>query len=138
MGKILEKTRVTNLLDPSKSIEIEAVVDTGATMLVLPSDIVERLGLRKVEEVKVRYANNSVQTTQIFGVVTLELQGRAGNFDVLAEAEGAQPLIGQIVLERLDLVIEPSTRKVMPNPRSPEMPMLEILSAASSTRPTVC
>ena len=138
MGKILEKTRVTNLLDPSKSIEIEAVVDTGATMLVLPSDIVERLGLRKVEEVKVRYANNSVQTKQIFGVVTLELQGRAGNFDVLAEAEGAQPLIGQIVLERLDLVIEPSTRKVMPNPRSPEMPMLEILSAASSTRPTVC
>jgi len=129
VGKVAEKVKVTNLLDPSKSLEIEAVVDTGATMLVLPRHIVERLGLRKVEEVKVRYANNNVETKQMFGVVTLELHGRSGNFDVPAEAEGAQALIGQIVLERLDLVIEPSTRRVTPNPRSPEMPMVEILWA---------
>ena len=56
----------------------------------------------------------------------MELKGRAGIFDVLAGNEGAQPLIGQMVLERLDLVIEPSTRKLLPNPRSPEMPMIEV------------
>jgi len=50
---------------------------------------------------------------------------------VLAEEKGSQPLIGQIVLERLDLVIEPSTRKVIPNPRCPDMPMVEILMAAA-------
>jgi len=131
MGKIVEKVRLTNLVDPTKSAEVDAVVDAGATMLVLPKNVVERLGLPKVDEVRVRYANNSVETKEIFGVVTLQLQGRTGNFDVPAEAEGAQPLIGQIVMERLDLVIEPSTRRVTPNPRSPEMPMVEILTAVA-------
>ncbi|NQT83480.1 hypothetical protein HQ563_10670, partial [bacterium] len=81
---------------------------------------------------KVRYANNHVETKQIYGIVTLEMKGRTGNFDVLAEAEGSQPLIGQMVLERLDLVVEPSTRRVIPNPRSPDMPMVEILMATTS------
>jgi len=58
------------------------------------------------------------------------------NFKDLAENEGAQPLIGQIVLERLDLVIEPSTRKVIPNPRSPETPMIEILATSHNSEDT--
>jgi len=45
-----------------------------------------------------------------------------------------QPLIGQIVLERLDLIIEPTTRKVIPNPRSPETPMIEIFMATSPNK----
>ncbi|RLI50167.1 MAG: hypothetical protein DRP09_20150, partial [Candidatus Thorarchaeota archaeon] len=36
---------------------------------------------------------------------------------------------GQIILEQLDLIVDPSTRKVIPNPRSPEMPMVEVLMA---------
>jgi clan AA aspartic protease len=126
MGKVVEKVKIANLLWPAKSVTVEAIVDTGTTMMVLPQDIVDSLGLEKVEEVRVKYANNNVETKKIYGVVRLELKGRIGNFDVLAENMGSQPLIGQIVLERLDLVIEPSTKKVMPNPRSPEMPMVEI------------
>jgi len=60
-------------------------------------------------------------------VVTIEIKGRTGNFDVLAEAEGSQSLIGQVVLEVLDLVVDPRTRRLIPNPMSPEMPMVEIL-----------
>jgi len=61
----------------------------------------------------------------------MEMCGRAGEFNVLAEPESAQPLIGQIILKQLDLIVDPSTRKVIPNPRSPEMPMVEILTATS-------
>ena len=43
MGKVIEKARITNLLDPTKSVEIEAVIDTGATMVVLPQNIVDEL-----------------------------------------------------------------------------------------------
>ena len=63
----------------------------------------------------------------IYGIVTVEMCGRAGEFNVLAEPEGAQPLVGQIILEQLDLIADPSTRKVIPDPRSPEMPMVRIL-----------
>jgi len=131
MGKVIEMVKITNLLDPTKSVEVEAVIDTGATMLVLPKNVVNQLGLEKIEEVRVRYDDNRVGIKEIYGGVKLELKGRLGIFDVLAESEGSQPLIGQIILERLDLVIEPSTRKIIPNPRSPEMPMVEIFAATS-------
>lgn len=127
MGKVIEKVKLTSLLDPTKSIEVEAVIDTGATMLVLPQNIVQELNLRKMRETTVRYANNTREVKPIYGVVTLEIQGRAGEFNVLEEPEDSQPLVGQIVLEQLDLVIEPGTRRIISNPRSPEMPIVEIL-----------
>ncbi len=119
MGKVITKIKLTNLKDPLKSIEIEAVVDTGATMSVLPIDLIQKLGLEKIDEVKRK---------EIYGWVILEIAGRKAVFDVLAEEKGAQPLVGQIVRERLDLIIEPSTRKVIPNPRSPETPMIEVFN----------
>lgn len=127
MGKVIEKVKLTSLFNPAKSIEVDAVIDTGATLVVLPQNIVDELELRKIREVKVRYANNKTEIKSIYGVVTIEIKGRTGNFDVLAEEEGIEPLIGQIVLEELDLVVEPRTQTLMPNPRSPEMPMVEIL-----------
>jgi len=131
MGKLIEKVKLTSLFNPEKSVEIEAVIDTGVTMAVLPKNLVSELGLEKIEDMKVKYADGRVERKEVYGVVRLELKGRVGNFDVLSENEEVQPLIGQIVLERLDLIIEPSTRKLIPNPRSPEMPMIEVFMATS-------
>ncbi|MCU4140642.1 MAG: putative aspartyl protease [Methanophagales archaeon] len=61
MGKVVERVKVTNFKDPSKFIEIEAIIDTGATMSVLPMDLIQKLGLEKIDEVNVRYADNSVK-----------------------------------------------------------------------------
>ena len=127
VGKVTELIRVTNLLAEDKSLEVAAVVDTGATMLVLPQNLVDQLGLKRIREVKVKYANNHVESKSIYSAVTIEIKGRTGTFDALAEAEGSQPLIGQVVLEILDLVVDSRTRTLTPNPLSPEMPMVEIL-----------
>ena len=143
MGKVVEQVKLTSLFEPEKLVEVEAVIDTGATMVVLPKDIVEELGLKKMREVEVRYANNNVETKPIYGVVNIELNGSSANLDVLVEEKGSQPLIGQVLLELLDLIVEPKTRKLIPNPASPEMPMMEILMttaynsryAASSYKP---
>lgn len=116
---MVEKIKVINVFEPERTIDIEAIIGTGATMLVLPQNLIDELNLRKMREVKVRYANNKTEVKPIYGIVTVEMCGRAGEFNVLAEPEGAQPLIGQIILEQLDLIVDPSTRKVIPNPRSP-------------------
>ncbi len=118
MGKVVEKIKIINVFEPEKKVEVEGVIDTGATMLVLPQNIINKLNLRKMREVK---------TKSIYGIVTVELCGRAGEFNVLAEPEGTQPLVGQIILEQLDLIVDMSKKRVIPNPRSPEMPMVEIL-----------
>ncbi len=127
MGKVIEKARLTNLFDSTKTREVEAVVDTGATMLVLPQDVVNELGLRRIGERRVRYANNQIQLKPVYRGVILKLKGRDGIFDVLSEVQGSEPLLGQIVLEALDLIVDPITKTVIPNPRSPDMPMTEIL-----------
>ena len=42
MGKVIERVKITNVFEPSKSIEVDALIDTGATMVVLPQDIVPK------------------------------------------------------------------------------------------------
>ena len=131
MGKVVEKVKLTSLFEPEKSVEVDAIIDTGATMLVLPQDVIKELGLRKIGERRVRYANNQIQIKSVYRGVILELKGRDGIFDVLGEVEGSEPLVGQIVLEALDLIVDPITKTVIPNPRSPDMPMTEILMATA-------
>ncbi|MDZ7289928.1 MAG: hypothetical protein ONB44_10085 [candidate division KSB1 bacterium] len=127
MGKVIEKVKLTNIFDPSKSVEIDAVIDSGATMLALPQDVIDQLGLLKDREVKARYADKHREDKSIYGIVQLDVAGRSGKFEVLAENVGTPPLVGQVVLEILDLLIDAKSRKLTPNPESPEMPMVEVL-----------
>ena len=127
MGRVTEKVKLTNFVAPEKSVVIEALIDTGAMMLVLPQNTVDALGLRKMQERTVRYADNRTKVRSIYGGVIVDINGRSDLFSVIAEAEGTQPLVGQIVLEQLDLIVDPVARKVMPNPRSPDMPMVDLL-----------
>ena len=85
-----------------------------------------------MREVKVRYANNKVEKKPIYGVVTIELKERSANIniDVIAE-ENSQPLIGKVLLELLDLIID-ETRKLIPN-ASPEM-LMELMDANGAHR----
>jgi predicted aspartyl protease len=131
MGKVIEKLKLTSLFDASKSAEVDAVIDTGATMLVLPLSVVQELGLRKIGEVTVKYADNHKKKKSVYAGLLLELKGRVGSFDVLAEENGTQPLVGQMVLRQLDLIVDPREEQLMPNPMSPDMPMVEILSTAT-------
>jgi predicted aspartyl protease len=127
MGKVTEKLKLTNAFDARRKLEIEAVIDTGATMLVLPQTVVRRLNLRKRTTVTARYANGKTATKPVYGVVQLQIGKRVGDFDVLAEDDGGQALVGQIVLEQLDLVVDPRRKRLIPNPQSPDLPMMEIL-----------
>jgi clan AA aspartic protease len=127
MGKVIEKVKFRNVFEPDKFVEVEALIDTGATSVVLPKDLVNKLGLRKVGETKVRYANNKVETKSIYRAVIVEILGRSSTFDVICEEEGSQPIVGQVVLEMLDLLVDPKSRKVIPNPASPDIPMLDLI-----------
>ena len=55
MGKVIEKVKFTSLFESTKTREVKAVIDTDATMLVLPRSVIEELGLRKIGGSSVRY-----------------------------------------------------------------------------------
>ena len=115
MGKVITTMRVSNIVDhhlafsgrlPQDEVRVvtikDALVDTGATLLCLPADVISRLGLEMLREVPVVTALGPDQM-RIFGSVWLELEGRSGTFDCLELPEGSPPLLGVIPLEALGL-----------------------------------
>ena len=113
-----------------RSVEIEALVDTGATTLVLPQDVVTRLGLAVRGTRRVRYADGHVAEVPWVGGLLIEILGRETTCDALVEPAGTTPLIGQIPLEGLDLLVDPKSREVKVNPASPDAPLLDLLAVA--------
>jgi clan AA aspartic protease len=113
-----------------RSTEVEALVDTGATMMVLPADAVSQLGLLPAGYRKVRYADGRIAEVPWVSGIRITILGRETVINALVEAAGTTPLIGQIPLEELDLLVDPKSRELRVNPASPDAPLLDLLSAA--------
>jgi len=111
-----------------RALEVEALVDTGATMLALPADIVSRLGVRETERRKVRLADGSIRDVARVSGLRVVILGRDMTCDALVMPAGSTPLIGQVQLEVLDLIVDAKSRDVAVNPASPDVPTLDLLA----------
>ena len=116
--------------DQVRSVIIEGLVDTGATMLVLPEDVVDQVGAPVLGIRRVRDARGIEVEVPWVGDLRIEILGREMTTDALVVPAGAQALIGQIPLEALDLIVDPKSREVHVNPASPDAPLLDLLGAA--------
>ena len=138
MGEIVASVELENTTDRDIASEgfrdestvrrttVEGVVDTGAVMLVLPENVVKRLGLRTRREVVVTYADERREMRPVAGPVTIQIGNRFMNTDAIVGPPLSEPLIGQIVLEGLDLVADCTNRTVGPRPESPDSPLLKL------------
>jgi clan AA aspartic protease len=142
MGKVMQTIKLTNSYDEEavnrghltadrvRTTIIEALVDTGATMMVLPADTVAALGLLPAGYRKVRYADGRTAEVPWVSGVGITILGRQTVANALVEAAGTTALIGQIPLEELDLLVDPKSRELRVNPASPDAPLLDLLAAA--------
>lgn len=103
---------------------ISGVIDTGATRLVLPQQVVKQLGLRIAGEAQVRYADQRVSKRKLAPYVQLRLLNRESVFSAVVEPRRKDALIGAIVLEELDLIVDCPRQRLVP--RDPEGIMSEI------------
>ncbi len=116
------------LLPPERvrRAEVDALVDTGATRLVLPKSIADQLGLAVLGQLPVRYADERRDVRDLVGIVTLSLLGRTAYAEALVEPAKTYALLGQIPLEMLDLWVDSKTHRLVPNPESPDAPLSEM------------
>jgi len=139
MGKVIVKAKLWNFADEIdfkrgliskdqiRTVEVEdAIIDTRATMLTLPEEIVEKLGLIIIREATVTYANNSKARKKIASGVRIEILNRTAVGECIVEEKGTKVLIGQVILEVMDLVVDPKKNAIAPRPESPDMPLIEI------------
>jgi clan AA aspartic protease len=142
MGRVMTQLKITNAVDAEIAAQgriqpsevrvtvIEALVDTGATMMALPEEVVRALGVRVRGTRRMRDARGIVVELAWVGNLLIEILGREMMCDALVIPEGATPLIGQIQLEELDLLVDPGSRDVRVNPESPDMPLLDLMHVA--------
>jgi predicted aspartyl protease len=114
------------LLQPDKvrRLTIAGVVDSGATRLVLPAKVVKQLGLPSKGKAQVRYANDQTATRDTVTDVEVRLQGREGVFTAVVEPKRRNALIGAIVLEDLDFLVDCTQQRLVP--RDPRFVISEI------------
>jgi predicted aspartyl protease len=113
-------------LEPEKvrRARVTGVVDTGATYLVLPKATAKQLGLPVRGKTRVRYADGRKAERAIVEGVQLELLGRTGQFSAIVEPRRDDMLIGAVVLEILDLLVDCRTQTL--HPRDPDIIVTEI------------
>jgi clan AA aspartic protease len=110
--------------DRIRSYEADGLVDTGAIRSVLPTHVVQRLGLAIVRKTRTIYANDTAEDVDVSEVVGIEIDGRRTTEESLVL--GSEVLIGQTVLESLDLLVDCVTQRVIPNPAHPDQPMIKV------------
>jgi predicted aspartyl protease len=103
---------------------VSGAVDSGAAKLVLPETLVKQLGLTLGDKIKVRYADGRrTQRRQAEGAY-IELMGRHGTFTAIVEPNRETALIGAIVLEDFDFLVDCQHQRLIP--RDPTGPLFEI------------
>jgi clan AA aspartic protease len=139
MGKVLTSLTVINRADQIRakdgtispeqvrSVTLENVlVDTGATTLCLPGDVIAKLGLELLKEVDVATAMGIGQA-RIFRDATISLCGREGTFECLELPGGRDALLGVIPLEALGIELDLKNQKLKVLPTSSVDTYLTIL-----------
>lgn len=127
MGRVTTRIKVENWLDAEllaigarkdqpRSVETEALVDTGAAKFYLKASVIQQLGLRPIDEIKSRTMSARSEVRKVFAPVSLEIQGRTGRYDVVEVPDALPNVVGQIPLEDLDWVVDCRNQKLIPNP----------------------
>lgn len=110
--------------DAVRSYEADALIDTGAVSSVLPVHVVQQLGLLIRGQRVAEYADGRQEVVDVTEPVVFEIDGR----DTLEETFvlGDEVLIGQTVLEKIDLMVDCANQRVMRNPAHPDQPVSKI------------
>jgi predicted aspartyl protease len=129
MGRVTTEATIENIedlwkvkngiirADEVRCITVDnALVDTGATLLSLPTRYIQRLGLDPTGSRRV-ISSTGGTSAKMYSAVRLTIMGRECTMDVLEVPDDVPILIGQIPLEHLDFVVDPREQKLIGNPR---------------------
>jgi clan AA aspartic protease len=135
MGKVIVKIKLTNYSDlvlrrlklakgKPRAVEVDALVDTGATRLYLKPSVIKKLGLARTNTIRSQTTNGDAIRYK-YEPVELEFMERRETFDVIEIPETVPNLLGQVPLEVLDLVVDSKSQSLIPNPTHGEDQMTE-------------
>ncbi len=145
MGEVRVRVTMRNFVDVAlaergsgriedvPTTHLDCLVDTGALMVLLPEDEVGKFGLSRGGRVIVTYANDHREELPTARGLEISLLGRSMVTDCVIGPPLCEPLIGQLVLDELDLIVDCARNRLGPRPESPNLPLLK-LKGSTHTR----
>lgn len=102
--------------DQVRRVDVEdALVDSGATLVSLPTRLIQQLGLENTGSRRVTSSTGGGEAN-MYSAVRLTIQGRSCTMDVMEVPDNVPVLIGQLPLEHLDFVIDMRKHALIGNP----------------------
>lgn len=136
MGEVRVKVKLTNSFDESlarrgkikdseiRTYEADALVITGAVSSVVPSRVMERLGVLSIGKRVAEYADGRKDAVNLTEPIVFDIDGRITTENAMVL--GDEVIIGQTVLEVIDMFVDCVNQKLVPNPAHPDQPVVKI------------
>ena len=113
-------------IDEIRKIRITALVDTGAMHLSINENIQEYLQLPVVDSRRFQMANGKAIECIVVFPLTIRFQNRQSNCSAVVLPGDAEPLLGVIPMEDMDVLIDPVRQELIVNPKHPDYAMHRI------------
>lgn len=107
--------------DQIRRCTVNALVDSGATMLAIPAIVKQQLDLKPRRQIEAELADGSNSTYEVVGPVEVRFQNRQTFVDALVLPNSQQVLLGAIPMEGMDVLIDPKRERLIVNPDSPDV-----------------
>jgi predicted aspartyl protease len=136
LGEVRLKVKLTNSIDEAlarrgqikkekiRSYEADALVDTGAVSSVITANVMKQLGVLAIGHRLAEYADGRKDRVELTEPITFDITGRTTTEGAMVL--GDEVIIGQTVLEVIDMFVDGVNQKLIPNPAHPDQPVVKI------------
>ena len=107
-----------------KRINVRMLADSGAYMMAINESIQAQLELPFIEKRKAVMADNSIREFDVVGPIMVKFKNRTGTCNAYLLEGNAEPLLGAIPMEELDVLIHPQRQELLVNPEHPNYAVL--------------
>ena len=112
MGVFTCPVRIASM-DGERSVEIDALVDTGSTFTLVPGHLLRQLGVSRIDDMRMELADGSTVLYDL-GDAVASVDGRTVTTIVLFGDDDTRPLLGAYTLEGLRLTVDPVNMRIVP------------------------
>ena len=105
MGFVHVNVGLSNPSEPGRAEEVNVLVDTGATLSVFPSSLLDRLGIRRTGQRRLRGFGGVI--TRSTGAVILTYGGEVAGVTVVFGEDSDPTIMGVTALESLGFNVNP-------------------------------
>ena len=115
MGMFKQKVKISNTVDPAKSLQKDFWVDTGALYSFIPENVLKGLGCEPVDMRNLVLADGRPDRRP-FGFCNFEIEGFPGVIPcpVIFAPQDSLFLLGATALENFGVTADPINRKLQP------------------------